>query len=215
MRLLQFPYSPFAAKVRSYLAAKHLEVELFDVPYLDRRELVGLTGGVMAPVLVDGPKVVADSARITAYLDERSAPSLRGPLGVLLEQWADTVLEDPAFRLACPGLEGRIGSNDPGREVEAQAMFRLVKERRYGAGCIAAWRRDEALYTEQVLRLLEPVVLALRTRPFLQGEQYSLADAAVGGQLYMIDAALPGWLHSRLPELVRWYELVLPPATRS
>lgn len=209
MRLLQFPYSPFAAKVRICLGAKQLDCELVDVPYLDRRELVALTGKVMIPVLVDGDRVIEDSPRITAYLDERYGPSLRaGPLGsltVTLEQWADQTLEDSTFRLACPGLVSLIGTWDPGRELEAKAMFSLVKERRYGTGCIAEWKRDEARYTAKVIELLAPLSRAVEQRPFMLGDSLSLADAAVAGQLVMVEAALPGWLAKHVPGLTSWF----------
>src|SRR5512141_542447 len=101
MRLLQFAYSPFAAKVRKVLELKGLEAEIVNVPYLDRRELVALTGGsLQIPVLEDGGRVMDESARITAYLDETYAPSLRqDPLSVVIESWADNVLEDVTFRL--------------------------------------------------------------------------------------------------------------------
>src|SRR4051812_41867507 len=99
MKLFQFAYSPYAAKVRKCLELKHLAYEIVEVPYLDRRELMAVTGGsVHVPVLVDGRTVVTDSPRITAWLDEHHAPSLRpgalaGP-AVVFEQWADQVLED-------------------------------------------------------------------------------------------------------------------------
>ncbi|MEW5739809.1 MAG: glutathione S-transferase family protein [Myxococcota bacterium] len=212
MRLLQFPFSPFAAKLRTCLAAKKLKCEVVNVPYLDRREVVAATGKVMIPVLIDGDTVVSDSARITAYLDEKYAPSLRaGPLGslaVVFEQWADEMLEETAFRLACPGIEALIGKDDPGREAEARAMYRLIKERRYGAGCIEAWRRDEARYSEQVVAMLEPIVDAVKQRPYILGESLSLADAAVASQLFMVEVAKPGWVAEQVPALVPWYARV-------
>src|SRR5512140_3130528 len=101
MRLHQFPYSPFAAKVRKCLELKGIAFEVVNVPYLDRRELVELTGGTLQiPVLEDGARVMDESARITAYLDETYQPSLREvPLSVVIEGWADNVLEDVTFRL--------------------------------------------------------------------------------------------------------------------
>jgi glutathione S-transferase len=212
MRLFQFPYSPFAAKVRTCLAAKQLACEVVDVPYLDRRELIAATGRLMVPVLIDGAVVVDDSPRITAYLDEKYAPSLRagpfGSLAVVFEQWADEHLEEAAFRFACPGLERRIGGNDPGREVEARAMFRLIKERRYGAGCIDAWARDAAKLEAQVVSMLEPTVQAVQARPFILGDALSLADAAVAAQLFMVEVAHPGWVAAKVPALGRWYASV-------
>jgi glutathione S-transferase len=209
MRLFQFSFSPFAAKVRRCLELKGLPFEVVEVPYLDRREIVALTGGqVHVPVLEDGGRVVTDSGRITAYLDERYPPSLRAdPVAVLIEQWADGPLEDVAFRVAAPGLEERFAELQDGRQ-DARAMFRLVKERRYGTGCIDAWRRDADALSAQLMTLLAPVAKAVTRRPFLLGEVPGLADAAVYGQLYMVEAGAPGWIAARMPSLRDWWERV-------
>lgn len=209
MRLLQFAYSPYAAKVRLYLAAKKLSCQIVDVPYLDRREVVSATGKLVVPVLIDGETVIDDSPQIAAYLDQKYAPSFReNPLGIIIEQWADSHFEEVAFRLACPGLELCVGRSNPEREKEARALFRLVKERRYGSGCIDAWKRDEALYSEQVVTLLAPLAQALESRSHILGESFSLADAAVGGQLHMVESALPGWLAAKMPVIDRWYQRI-------
>jgi glutathione S-transferase len=205
MRLFQFSYSPFATKVAKVLAWKGIACEAVEVPYLDRRALLAVTGGsVHVPVLEHDGEVVKDSAAITAWLDARFAPSLRtDPLAVVLEQWADGVLEDQAFRLASPGLEERIAGWNGGR-ADAPAMFRIVKERRFGPGCIDAWRADRAGFADRVCGLLEPLGRALATRPYLLGETPSVADAAVFGQLHMIECGLPGFAAERLPAFGPW-----------
>lgn len=209
MRLLQFPYSPFAAKLRVCLKLKGVACEIVDVPYLDRREVVALTGGVSVPVLVDGDTVLTDSPRIAAWLDERFPPSLRGgpfgSLAVVIEQWAEGTLEEVAFRFACPGLERQIVAANGGR-TDAGAMFRLVKERKYGSGCIELWRRDEAHLEAQLLVLLEPIAEALKTRRFLLGDAAMIADAAVYGQLQMVEYARPGWVAAKAPGLAAWFQ---------
>lgn len=208
MRLHQFSYSPFAAKVRKYLELKGLDFEVVEVPYLDRRALVALTGGsLQIPVLQDGDRVMDESARITAYLDERYAPSLReDPLAQLVESWADGVLEDVTFRLATPGVHARFAAMQ-GRE-DAAAFFRLVKERKFGPGCVEAWRASEESLAARAASLLEPIGRALAARPFILGAQPSLADAAVYGQLFMVELGLPGFTERLLPELANWYARV-------
>lgn len=205
MRVFGFSYSPFFVKVVKCLELKGLAFQAVEVPYLDRRELVAVTGGsVHVPVLEDGGEVVADSARITAWLDARYAPSLReDPAAVIYEAWADNVLEDVGFRLACTGLEPRFAALQGGRE-DARALFRLVKERKFGPGCIDAWRRDEADLTARAQELLAPVARAVALRPFLLGDAPSLADAAVFGQLALLEAGLPGWVAARAPALSAW-----------
>jgi glutathione S-transferase len=212
VRLFQFSYSPFAAKVRKCLELKGLAFEAVEVPYLDRRELVALTGGyVHVPVLEDGGAVITDSAPITAWLDERYPPSLRGgphgPLAEVVEQWADQVLEDVAFRLAVPPLDARYAALQGGRE-DARALFRLVKERKFGAGCIEAWDRDAAGLSSQLAALLAPLVRQVGRSPFLLGDAASLADAAVWGQLFFVEQSRPGWIAREVPGLSAWYERV-------
>lgn len=204
MRLYQFTYSPFAAKVRVCLKLKHLPCEVVEVPYTQRAELVKVSGGIGIPVLVDGTTVITDSPRITAHLETKGGPSLRkNPLAVVLEQWADNWFEETAFRLACPGLEDRMGQT---QGEEARLMFRLVKERRYGAGCIAQWRADQAKYAAETKAMLAPIVDAVRATGFVLGAEVSVADAAIVGQLHMVEAALPGWVKRELPSLSGWYE---------
>ena len=207
MRLFQFSYSPFAAKVRKCLELKGINFEPVEVPYLDRRELVALTGGYAhVPVLEDEGRVITDSARITAYLDERYQPSLRvDPLAVVIEQWAEGPLEDVAFRVATPGVEARFAQLQGGRE-DARALFRLVKERRYGAGCVDAWRREADALSSRLADLLAPIAETVARRPFLLGETPSLADAAVYGQLVMVESGAPGWIAARMPSLRDWSE---------
>lgn len=207
MRLLQFPYSPFAAKVRTVLKLKNLRCEVVNVPYLQRAELVELTGEISVPVLVDGPHVITESARIVAHLESKGGPPvLAEPLGVVLEQWADEFFQEVAFKLACPGLEARMGVD---QGAEAKALFRLIKERRYGRGIIAQWKADEAKWLEQTLSLLAPVVETLKTRPFLFGAQPTVADAAVASQLTMVEFAFPGFVAQHLASARPWYESLL------
>ena len=204
MRLLQFSYSPYAAKVRTCLKLKELECELVNIPYTQRGELVRVSGGIGVPVLVDGETVVTDSSRIAAYLETKGGPSLREPpLAPVLEQWADNWLEESAFRLACPGREDRVGAE---QGEEARLMFRLVKERKYGAGAVAAWRADQAKYSDETRALLQPIAEAVRTTGFVLGGAPSLADAAIVGQLVMVEVALPGWVRAQAPELGAWFE---------
>jgi glutathione S-transferase len=215
MRLHGFSYSPFVAKVRKCLELKGLAFEMVEVPYLDRRELVALTGGsVHVPVLEDGGHVVTDSARITAYLDERYLPSLRtDPLAVVLEGWSDGVLEDVAFRLATPGLEARFAELNGGRE-DARALFRVMKERKFGAGCVEAWRKESEALSARVAELLAPLARSLSARPFLLGAAPSLADAAVYGQLHMLECGAPGWVAARVPALSGWWMRISRPKGR-
>lgn len=207
LTLYQFTYSPFAAKVRVCLGLKQLACELINVPYLQRAELVKVSGGIHVPVLVDGANVISDSARIVDHLEERGGIGLRvNPLSVALEQWADEYFQEIAFRLACPGLEDVLGAQ---QGDEARLMFRLVKERRYGAGCVAKWREEDALHSKKTREALQPIVNAVKLHRYVFGVP-SAADAAVVGQLFMVETAKPGWVKQNAPELSDWFEQLRP-----
>ena len=203
MKLYQFAYSPYAAKVRKYLELKRRTYDLVEVPYMERNEVAQLSGQIVLPVLVDGATVVADSARITAYLD---GPT-RDASAVVYEQWADAVFEDVAFRLASPAVEGKIAELNGGRE-DARAMYRFIKERKFGTGCIDAWAAQSRELVAKLRALLAPLAQKLQAQPFLLGETPTLADAAVWGNLHMLEWAMPGWVARAVPEVSEWYRRV-------
>jgi glutathione S-transferase len=209
MRLYSFAYSPFVAKVKKCLELKGITFEVVEVPYLDRRELVAKTGGyVHVPVLEDQGEIVTESARISAYLDSHYPLSLReDPLAVVFEQWAEGPLEDAAFRVAAPGMYDRFAELQGGRE-DAREIWRLMKERRYGDGCVEAWRKNAAALTKTVGELFAPIALAVKVKPFVLGATPSLADAAIYGQLFMLESAKSGWIAAHLPSLAAYFERV-------
>lgn len=203
MKLYQFAYSPYAAKVRKYLELQRRPFEIVEVPYMERHEVAKLSGQIVLPVLVDGATVIADSPRITAYLDGAS----RDATAVVYEQWADAILEDVAFRIASPAVEPKLVELNHGRE-DARAMYRFIKERKFGAGCIDAWAAASRDLTAKLRGLLAPLAQTLATRPFLLGDKPTLADAAVWGNLYMLEWAMPGWVAREVPEVSDWYRRV-------
>jgi glutathione S-transferase len=208
MKLYQFCYSPFAAKVRKCIAWKGLDCEMVEVPMLDRRALVAVTGGsIMIPVLEDGDSVISDSPRITAYL-ERYAPTLRAaPTAAIIESWSDNVVEEVAFRIAAPAIDERIAALNGGR-ADARAMFRLIKERKYGAGCLETWRAQRLESIARLTMLLAPVEEAVGANAFILGDTPTLADAAVYGQLYMIEWAIHGFVDELPAPVAEWYHRV-------
>lgn len=203
-RLFQFSYSPYAAKVRIALKLKSLPFEVVNVPYTSRTELVRVTGGLGVPVLVEGDTVIRDSPAILAHVEKSGGPALRdNPLSIVLEQWADEFFEEKAFRWACPGLEDAMGASEG---EEARLWFRLIKERRYGAGAISTWREEAQQHRTSTLEALQPIVTALGKSPFVLGERPSIADAAIAGQLFMLEVASPGFVRREVPSLAGWYE---------
>jgi glutathione S-transferase len=202
MRLYRFRYSPFARKVQMLLDLLDRPYELVEVPYNDRNELARLTGGyIYVPVLVDDEGgVTVESRRICELLlvsssaRELTPAPLEGPIWAYSD-FCDGPLEDVLFRIASPLI--RDAWQSPGD----RALYTLIKERKFGPGCVDQWLRDKDALLARAGQLLAPTVLTLRNVPFVFGERPTLADAALYGNLAMLieaDPSLPGAIGSEL-----------------
>ena len=72
LKLYTVPFCPYCDRIRDALARLNLaydEISIVGLPG-GRDEVARLSGQRRVPVLVDGERVVHDSARILAYLDE-------------------------------------------------------------------------------------------------------------------------------------------------
>jgi len=194
MKLFGFAHSPYVHKIRVALELLGKKYEYVDVPFLERRELAELTGGyIHVPVLVDDDgSVVTDSRRIAERLvgqagGARLVPSpWEGPIWAYCD-WVDGPLEDVLFRLASPAVR------DAWKRPDERAFYTLIKERKFGAGCVDAWAAQREDLIARGKALLAPTVRTLSAQPFLFGDRPSLADAALYGQFAMMssDAKLP------------------------
>ncbi len=193
MKLHRFRYSPYARKVQRLLELARIPHEVVDVPYGNREELARITGGyIYVPVLElpDG-RAITESRRICEHLLED--PRARGfvPEGQEAAVWAycdgfvEGPLEDVLFRIVCPAVR------DAWPTQWERALYTLVKERRYGAGCIDDWRAQQGALIERGRALLEPTRQSLERHPWVLGETLTLADIALYGQWVMLDCAGP------------------------
>jgi glutathione S-transferase len=192
MKLYRFRYSPYARKVQMLLELMGEPHHLIEVPYADRNELASLTGGyIYVPVWVaaDG-SVTVESRRITELLLTGDAaraftPSpLEGPIWAYAD-FCDRPLEDVLFRVASPHISDAW--QDPGE----RALYTLIKERKFGPGCLAQWRADSEVLLSRARHLLRPTLATLGAAPFLFGAGPTLADAALYGNLAMLQEAEP------------------------
>lgn len=181
----------------------HHPYELVEVAYADRNELAELTSGyVYVPVLVtDAGQVVVESRVICQRLLEASpghtlVPSpLEGPIWAY-HDFVDGPLEDVMFRIGSPAT--RAAWPTPGE----RALYVMNKERKFGAGCIDAWLRDQPALIAKARTLLAPSLSTLTKQPFLFGDAPTLADAALYGVCIMLQEADPKLLPQISPELV-------------
>ncbi len=203
MKLYRFPYSCYALKVQSLLGLAGMRTDVEDVPYGDRSTLVALTGGyIHVPVLVDASGAVHFDSRSISQFIVAQAPLLvpapfDGPVWAYAD-WCDNVLEDPCFKLAAPAIRRSFpGATD-------RALYALIKERKYGSGCIEAWEKSAAPLHDAARAALVPSDRTLRACAFLFGARPTLADAALFGQLAMLrfggispetlGASFPTWM---------------------
>jgi len=202
MKLYRFRYSPYARKVQMLLELAGHAYELVEVPYGDRTELATLTGGyIYVPVLVtNDDRVIVESRDICEALLVGSVaarlvpPPLQGPIWAYAD-FCDGPLEDVLFRVASPAVR------DAWDRPSDRALYVLIKERKFGAGCVNAWERDRDELLAKAKRLLAPTLATLSERPFLFGERPTLADAALYGNCAMLEETDPELLERVSKEL--------------
>ena len=184
VRLYQFRASPFCAKVRKILDYKGIDYEAIEVDYVERKELVIASGQMMVPALtLETGETVLDSDRIATTLDERyPEPTIYPPawqgMHRALARYFDTELEDALFRAAIPQQVEYYRRQGADR----LALWRLIRERKYGAGFVEQMIEQRADNLSRAQRLLAEFEESLADRAFLLG-RIGYADFALYGQL--------------------------------
>lgn len=191
MKLYRFRYSPYARKVQILLDLLGARYDVVEVPYSDREEIARVTGGyIYVPVLVDGGKVITESRSICEHLlagesGARLVPApWEGPIWAYAD-FTDGPLEDVLFRIASPAVR------DGWKSASDRGLYVLIKERKFGAGCVDAWQRDQGALIAKAQHLLAPTIRTLASRRFLFGDAPTLADAALYGECQMLREADP------------------------
>ncbi len=207
VRLYQFLTSPFCAKVRKILDYKGIDYELIEVDYLDRRELLEASGQIMVPALtLESGDTLTDSDRIAHRLEEvYPEPAIfpvewRG-IHLALARYFETELEDALFRAAVPDELAYFRRQGADRE----ALWRLIRERRYGAGFCEQMVRENRENQERVEAMLAPLDESLDGRAFLLG-RIGYGDFTLYGQLTYLAFTGEQKLPDRLAKLRAFYD---------
>jgi glutathione S-transferase len=208
MRLHRFPDSPYVLKVQKVMDLLGCRYDTVDERYGHRGELARMTGGyIHVPVLVDDDgTVVVESRRICEHLLARFPEGAKKvvPPALTAAAWAfndfcDGPLEDVLFRIASPSKRDAL--TDPWE----RALYTVMKERKFGAGCVDAWEEGRGELIARGRELLMPTARTLAAQPYVLGDTPTLADAALYGVVAMLayhDSALPGALGESIPA---WY----------
>jgi glutathione S-transferase len=186
-RLFQFHPSPLCAKVRKILEFKGLEYQTVEVDYLNRAELLAVSGQIMVPVLeLDGGEVAVDSGWILARLEALSPepaalPAISRGLHLALTRYFEGEFGAVLLRLAIPDLLDFYR-----RQGEQHlAFFKLIHDHNYGPGFCDRMAAELETSQQQAMELLAPLDDALAEKAFLLG-RLGLADFALYGQLWRL-----------------------------
>jgi glutathione S-transferase len=184
-RLFQFITSPYCAKVRKLLEYKGVEYETIEVDYLERKELLIASGQIMVPALkLENGETIVDSDRIAMRLEELFPeptifpPGQRG-LHIALARYIDTTVEDEIFRASVPDELAHFRRQGGDRE----AMWRLIRDRKYGAGFVDRMIAEHDANLRRVAAALAPFEEQLGAGAYLTG-RIGLADFSLYGQLH-------------------------------
>lgn len=215
LELYQFEVSQYSEKVRLILDYKGLEYRKVEVtPGIGQLDLYKMSGQRQVPVLKDGDTVVADSTEIAFYLDRKypekpiipTDPYLRGQC-LLIEEWADESIgtkgriafigalnQNPNFRASIlpkevPDFFKTLVSAVPGDLL-------TVLGTGVGVGPDAVKDATKALKQD-----LEALSLILQNRPYLVGDEPTLADLAVAGLSIILKQ--PGGDYLEIPDTLK------------
>jgi len=185
LRLYQFATNPFCAKIRKILDYKGADYELVEVDYLERKELLLVSGQLTVPALtLETGETMIESERIAQRLEELYPeptifpPEWRG-LHLTLARYFDSELEEALFRPAVPDKIAHYRR----RGVDHEALWRLIREHKYGPGFCDNMVRDRAANLARARELLAPLDETLADRAFMLG-RIGYADFALYGQLF-------------------------------
>ncbi len=207
----QLSHSPFCIPITTALRACGADFETRDIPNWDRSEIIRRSGGAYygVPLLEDAGRAIyesaGDSQEIAQYIDRTYAggklfPQQCAGLHEIVINHLENDVEGVTFRLADPFYLETI--DDPVGKV----MTIRHKERKFGKGCIEAWRRDAQAIRAEADHHLAHFEEALKNRRFLFGDQPVYADFLLYGIIG--NFTWDGWNHlsDQQKNLQRWRE---------
>ncbi len=205
----QLEHSPYCIPITAALRALGVKFRTVQVSYGDRTPLFRLTRGQyhQVPVLVDGDEVVFESAPdtldVARHVDRRWGGGRLFPAAVeglqrIVVPHLENEVEGTTFRLVDPGFYDTLTD-----DRERMFMVRF-KERKFGRGCIEAWRAQAPQLRVQAEGLLAPYDLMLQQNVFLFGAAPVYADFALLGIVGNLTYRGINKLPARLKALQAW-----------
>jgi glutathione S-transferase len=186
--LYELAHSPFCIPIAQMLRAARVEFERREVPNWDRGLILRLTKGAYyaVPVLQHGGRVVfesgTDTQDVAHYVDKtwfgaRLFPeAIEAPHACTIE-FLENEVEARTFKLVDIHWIPTV------KDLVHRGMVIRHKERRFGRGCVDAWRHDAKKIRAELDQLLVRFETTLRNRPFLFGDAPVYADFLLFGVL--------------------------------
>lgn len=211
LTICEIPHSPFCIAIAQALEALDIPFARVEACSWDRSEIARLTHGqyYQVPVLVHGDKVVfesgGDSQDVARYVEAqfgrgRLFPTTAEGMQEILIEYIEEKVEDVTFKLVDPSYVDSIA------EVGGRTMVIRHKERKFGRGCIEAWRRDHQLLRAEADRLLARFEAMLGRTPFLLGDTPVYADFSLYGILGNLTYKGHNQLSPGQRALQAWYQ---------
>ena len=184
----QLKHSPFCIPIVAIFRALDIPLREIEVPNGNRSAIIKLTKGAyyQVPVLVDGSQVIYESAPdsqdVARYIDAKFAGGRLFPKTVegfqsIVISYLENDVENVTFRLTDPKYIASISD-----VVERTAIIRH-KERKFGVGCVARWKKEAPQLRRQAADVLAPFDKIFQNSPFLFGGEPVYADFLLFGIL--------------------------------
>lgn len=215
LELYQFELSQYSEKVRLILDYKGLEYRKVEVtPGVGQIEVYQLSGQSQVPILKDGSTVIADSTKIAKYLDEKypdrpilPTNSTERGLCLMMEEWADESIGTKSRVVLFQGISQdqsfRSALLPPSTPDFLKNLIEAVPSdllRTLGSGLGASPNAVKSA-EDAIKQDLEALCLILQDRPYLTGNQPTLADLAVAGLSILLK--FPAGPYLDIPEKLR------------
>ena len=186
IELIQFPWSPFCIVQRRILEFSGTRFKITNTSVGDRTFVWKLTREryYQVPILRDGRAVIFETEEqsqvIAKYLDNKLKlglfpDELRG-LQTILWRYIESEIEDLGFRLNDIYWTEMVPKSD-------RLSFLRHKERKFGRGCLDAWRGQQQPMLEELSHRLLPLEQMLAGKPFLLGTRPHFVDFGLYGIL--------------------------------
>jgi maleylpyruvate isomerase len=128
LQLYRAPFSTNVERVALALAHKGLSVESVVIDYADRSPVFAVSGQPLVPVLVDGGHVIADSAAILRYLEDKWPEPALFPREATARAEMDVFIEwfNEVWKVPPNAIEAELANPlpEPARVVELGARMR-------------------------------------------------------------------------------------------